>query len=67
MIPRNASTTPTWAHGTRSLLQGRTISWRFSAKSRVLPDERFSPEANNEHVGKLISTFLRNQKEGIEL
>ena len=29
----------------------------------VLPDERFSPEASDEYVGKLISAFLRNQKE----
>ncbi len=29
----------------------------------VLQDERFSPEANDEYVGKLISAFLRNQKE----
>ncbi len=31
----------------------------------VLPDERYAPDASDENVGKLISTFLRNQKEDV--
>ncbi|MBQ8533631.1 MAG: sigma-70 family RNA polymerase sigma factor [Clostridia bacterium] len=29
----------------------------------VLPDERYAPDVSDEDVGKLISAFLRNQKE----
>lgn len=31
----------------------------------VLPDERYAPDASDEDVGKLISKFLRSQKEDI--
>lgn len=31
----------------------------------VLPDERYAPDASDEDVGKLISKFLRGQKEDI--
>lgn len=31
----------------------------------VLPDERYAPDANDEDVSKLISKFLRNQKEDV--
>ncbi len=31
----------------------------------VLPDERYAPDVSNEEVGKLISKFLRTQKEDV--
>ncbi len=31
----------------------------------VLPDDRYAPDVSNEHVGKLISKFLRMQKEDV--
>ena len=31
----------------------------------VLPDERYAPDASDEDVGKLISTFLRSQKDDV--
>lgn len=31
--------------------------------SAILPDDRFTPGIRDEDVGKLISLFLRNQKE----
>ena len=31
----------------------------------VLPDERYAPDASDEEVGKLISKFLRTQKEDV--
>ena len=31
----------------------------------VLPDERFAPDVSDEDLGKLISTFLRSQKEDV--
>ncbi len=31
--------------------------------SQVLPDERYAPDATDEEVGRLISQFLRTQKE----
>ena len=32
----------------------------------VLPDERYAPDVTDEDVGKLISTFLRCQKEDVQ-
>lgn len=31
----------------------------------ILPDERYAPDVSDEDVGKLISTFLRSQKEDV--
>lgn len=31
----------------------------------ILPDERYAPDVGDEEVGKLISTFLRSQKEDV--
>ena len=31
----------------------------------VLPDERYAPDASDEDIGKLISTFLRAQKDNV--
>ncbi len=31
----------------------------------ILPDERYAPDVSDEDVGKLISAFLRNQKEDV--
>lgn len=31
--------------------------------SAILPDERYSPDVSDEDIGKLISQFLRSQKE----
>ena len=33
--------------------------------SAVLPDERYAPDVSDEDVGRLISQFLRTQKEGV--
>lgn len=33
--------------------------------SAVLPDERYAPDVSNEDVGRLISQFLRTQKEDV--
>ena len=31
--------------------------------AEILPDDRYAPDVRDEDVGKLISTFLRGQKE----
>lgn len=33
--------------------------------SAILPDERYSPDVSDEDIGKIISTFLRSQKEDV--
>ena len=33
--------------------------------SAILPDERYSPDVSDEDIGKLISKFLRSQKEDV--
>lgn len=33
--------------------------------SAILPDERYAPDVSDENVGKLISKFLRTQKEDV--
>lgn len=42
-----------------------TVTTSFDELEAVLPDERFMPGATDEDVGKLISQFLRNQKEEV--
>ncbi len=37
----------------------------FEELADVLPDERFAPEISDEEVGRLISEFLRSQKESV--
>ena len=41
------------------------LTTAFEELEDVLPDERFAPGANDEEIGKLISQFLRNQKEEV--
>ena len=35
----------------------------FEELAAVLPDERYAPNISDEDIGKIISEFLRNQKE----
>ena len=41
------------------------LTTAFEELEDVLPDERFAPDADDEEIGKLISQFLRNQKEEV--
>lgn len=41
------------------------LTLSFEELADVLPDERFAPWVKDEDIGKLISTFLRSQKEEV--
>ena len=41
------------------------VTTSFDELEAVLPDERFVPGTSDEDIGKLISQFLRNQKEEV--
>lgn len=60
-ITRNLSL-KRWEYLNREKRAGNKIV-SFEELEAVLPDDRFTPNASDEQVGQLISTFLRNQKE----
>ena len=41
------------------------LTTSFDELEAVLPDERFAPDASDEDIGKLITQFLKNQKEDV--
>ena len=41
------------------------LTTSFDELETVLPDERFAPDVSDEDIGKLISQFLRGQKEEV--